>query len=1385
MKISKVNNLRTAVTLSKPASKNKKNMKKDSINGILYKYPVDYAGKSEDLERHVKDRINSAKKLFKVIPNSKSFRLNKDDEDNKVIVKLARIIAEDFNEFMNDIITKFIANDRGGRDKDSIDRLISSFKNSKVPELKNSRYSIIHSELNSKKTDVIDFQQESNYINAAFRLIVPNGFKKSIGNKVNIDFVMKFFDYLYGKNRINENFEIDSNDLRTFLEIVCDDYFKEKERKNIVKSIRNKNMPVQVTNEGICVSYNSLSDANKSDLTKLNSSIRLNKKEENDAWNEIYDAYAEISQEKRNQILIHLRRLVLLYFYELNEAKNDLKDVWKSHEEKKKSEEKFISEEVDTEDCNKVVRLMRQKNMERFRDCYHIVTDVDLGFDNKYCNYAVLHFIESDVERIYKGFKPGQDFKLKKGYISEKVWKNLIRRLSEKYTAIGKGVYNFIVKDYLNQDYINIDFAKHKPEWENRVTSFVYEQIKAEETFQRELAVYVAFAVNNVSSEIIKRETNSEDFLLSRSKSELSNMVKDDTDVLRAILQYFGGKSTWTDSNGDESNRFKFENYYQADDSLDNHGIGLLWDIKTALYGLRNSSFHFTTNTNEQSKIKPSDIFVEMLKFELSKSSIIIRKKFYSNNLDVFYSSSDLKSIMDYMYSSYHERNAMIPAFNNVMKKKDFHNSLVKHSFICTLGEEDVAKWEAALYYLFKEIYYNCFIQDENTFGRFLKVMGKVSDEDKKNKEAFRDFSDRVNDLKSNVPSLAGLCQVLLTDFNQQNTGRYVKTSKQQKKNSDKYGHYKMLLYSLLQLTFFDYLEEESKNDNSNVFGFLMKKVTSIREKEELDNFIPDWNPKLFDGFTDEIVNEPELQSWYVLGKFINTKQLNLLSGSLKQYVTYLQDIKNRAGRYKGKLLFDSEDKIRYFNKVIMMVDICIKFSGNVSNELNDYFESEEKYAEYLSNYIDYINENDMDNYGLSYATQLKTFCSKGIEIAVKEEDISKPELKKQNVKVEIYYNEGGKPILNRNVVISKIFGCSEILNEVYKIKTEDGKYKHKVSLNEIKDFYEKNASLDEYIKTNRCKTKEEQENLKKYQAQKNHIEMQYLVEVSEIIFELYGQLINWCYLRERDLMYFQLGFHYTLLKGKRGNIFLEGYDEVGIKDGKIKGLILYQIVALYTFGNPLFKKSNESSGEVIWELSKQNASTGGNISHFLKIYDEANGSKTGENIYLAGLELFENIKEHDNMVVDIRNYLVHFKYFMKRDESKNDRSLLDLYSEMFDRFLGYDERYRKNVIGMLENTLKKHFIIPRFEFLDNGVKRVGKKDSKKCAAIGVESLKSEMFKYSLDSKDNDNNEKPKKNKNSGKGKKNIVFLPAKSNDFLELVAECLVYNKKIKNPQE
>lgn len=93
--------------------------------------------------------------------------------------------------------------------------------------------------------------------------------------------------------------------------------------------------------------------------------------------------------------------------------------------------------------------------------------------------------------------------------------------------------------------------------------------------------------------------------------------------------------------------------------------------------------------------------------------------------------------------------------------------------------------------------------------------------------------------------------------------------------------------------------------------------------------------------------------------------------------------------------------------------------------------------------------------------------------------------------------------------------------------------------------------------------------NVLKYQYIKNRIDFRDIVDYSEIINELLSNIIEWSYLRERDLMFFQFGFHYLNLNSD--NEKPDGYREYNDSIRTIKGFVLYQIASLYMYSLPIY----------------------------------------------------------------------------------------------------------------------------------------------------------------------------------------------------------------------
>ena len=87
------------------------------------------------------------------------------------------------------------------------------------------------------------------------------------------------------------------------------------------------------------------------------------------------------------------------------------------------------------------------------------------------------------------------------------------------------------------------------------------------------------------------------------------------------------------------------------------------------------------------------------------------------------------------------------------------------------------------------------------------------------------------------------------------------------------------------------------------------------------------------------------------------------------------------------------------------------------------------------------------------------------------------------------------------------------------------------VTEQDIRKYYSLMAELDSILKNGAvCKSEDEQKNLRHFQNLKNRIELVDVLTLSELVNDLVAQLIGWAYIRERDMMYLQLGLHYIKL---------------------------------------------------------------------------------------------------------------------------------------------------------------------------------------------------------------------------------------------------------------
>ena len=1287
MKISKVDHTRTAVGV------------KDNKGpeGIIY---VDPSSKSVfDPTERVKDRIKKANNLYSVFGP-----VDKKDSKQK------NNVADTFNA----VIRNYTHPNRNSGITRERDKIIYKLNASiLIRDVKGRFNSFVYND-NTKRL-----------IDEALNVLLKGTLRREETKKAFQNLFEACIPAVSGSSI--EDLKIDEQLIQKYIvDPIVEDYCKNKLQSNTIKSLKNQNLVVQpVSLEG---NRTILAPASSNNSKSSKNSIRLSKTEEKVALTSFLEMFATLDEEARKDSLMRLRRLVDLFFYGKNAVIADSFDVWARHNEAKQETAKIVNyirpdysvynpvngdssdEKIRKKKEKKIVQkaesgklrdMFRTKNIEMFRSSFKALDEDsdNLFFEDINISKFFIHHIQGEFERLYSNGR-SDDFRLEKGYISEKVWKGLINYLSIKYIAIGKSVYNFAMDELTKPDG-DMNFGRINDAYINGITSFEYEKISAEETLQRETAVYVSFASNHLSRAVVKAGSDVD--LMDLNINEQSDKLIDKRNITKGILQFFGGRSSW--------DKFSTDLF---DEEFDSYAF--LNDIKKLIYQLRNESFHFNTE-QKSTDISNPKLISDMFEYECKKASILEKQKFYSNNLPLYYKDSDLGKVLERLYSSYTDRKSQVPSFERVMKRCDFSEYLKKSGIRPALDEKNLLKFESAVYYLYKQIYYNDFLAHEkeakDVFIKNIRDM-KIRTEIGRNGKSrtvtedkpIENFRKRVLELEHY--SLSEICQIIMTEYNQQNN----QNIKKSQKNVEIFKHYQLGLYSALNEALTCYIK-----NNSELYGFIMNPhVDTDAELEPMEEFLPDYTSVQYDDLVKKVANSLELKKWYITTRFLNPKQTNHLVGALRSYVQYVESIKRRSNETGNAL--PKFEEAKPIKDIIQVVDMCTKICGNISNDLEDYFEDNANYADYLEKFLDFeMDESKSDN----KAAMLAAFCEDKLE----------------DQKIEVYH-DGTNPILNRNIVLAKLYGASSIVSKAIS----------RVDSNVLKEYYSADRDIEKYREDGGCKTVNQQKRLKEYQELKNRIEFRDVVDYSEIINELYGQLINWTYLRERDLMYFQLGFHYMCLNNASEKP--DGYKKIEIVDKtgdprSINGAILYQIVAMYTYGADLFYRGhkinidNKNSTDYVdkknrWE--KFSGQIGQRIPIFALYSGYINKGdsevyKPSYNIYTSGLELFEVLDEHAD-IIKLRNYIDHFNYY-----SKKDRSILDLYSEIFDRFFTYDMKYQKNVPNILSNILAGHLLVPSFRF-ETGVKKVGDdtKASAKLCLNKKNGLVPASFTYKLDDDD-------------------------------------------------
>ena len=594
----------------------------------------------------------------------------------------------------------------------------------------------------------------------------------------------------------------------------------------------------------------------------------------------------------------------------------------------------------------------------------------------------------------------------------------------------------------------------------------------------------------------------------------------------------------------------------------------------------------------------------------------------------------------------------------------------------------------------------------------------------------------RFEELENMGMDFGEICQQIMTDYEQQNkqkkkTETAVMSEKDKKirtldNDTQKYKHFRTLLYIGLREAFIIYLKDEK---NKEWYEFLREPVK--REQPEEKEFVNKWKLNQYSDCSELILKDSLAAAWYVVAHFINQAQLNHLIGDIKNYIQFISDIDRRAKSTGNPVSESTEIQIERYRKILRVLEFAKFFCGQITNVLTDYYQDENDFSTHVGHYVKFEKKNMEPAHALQAFSNSLYACGK--------------EKKKAG-----FYYDGMNPIVNRNITLASMYGNKKLLENAMNPVTEQ----------DIRKYYSLMAELDSVLNNGAvCKSEDEQKNLRHFQNLKNRIELVDVLTLSELVNDLVAQLIGWVYIRERDMMYLQLGLHYIKLyftDSVAEDSYLRTLD---LEEGSIAdGAVLYQIASLYSFNLPMYVKPNKSS--VYCKKHVNSVATKFDI--FEKEY--CNGDET---VIENGLRLFENINLHKDMV-KFRDYLAHFKYFAKLDES-----ILELYSKAYDFFFSYNIKLKKSVSYVLTNVLLSYFINAKLSFStykSSGNKTVQHRTTK----ISVVA-QTDYFTYKLRS--------IVKNKNGVESIENddrrceVVNIAARDKEFVDEVCNVINYN--------
>lgn len=1338
MKISKVNHMRTAVTVAEKSPK-----------GILYVHP----SKSEYPKRNIKkvydERNDQAAKLYGILNPAR-----------KTEKKEVKSVHTAINKLIKQLLSISVEGERKAAIKEQLKFLTSD--------------------------DIYNYAPRNGYAtDEQIKKLVTQYLRKSLRMNATInseerylpDIISKFIIKLQKCWRNHDNTvlsdPVEKKEIEDLLQVIVNDWYKlyksPKKKRDTVHSIEEQRALVKVIYKN---GHTLLAPSNSTHEKKSHVFAFMR-------------AYVAGSEEDRRRMLIAMRTMLTVYlrgddnldvvvneksflsefspehylcadisasFDEISRMESRKKEICEQlrsfgkklnkREKKKKSEleKEKNSIDKDIDKTNVEIRLNIERILKaHYRTTLAVFREKGFSIDDECRNYCSdllkggspkitaaqfwLDYFDEEARKILLQGRRLDTYKTGLLWLGKRIWGNWTSYIAQKFIDYGKTVYHFVLPEEFEFNGRGLRLGDVLPEYQKGISSFEYERLKARDDLNRNIAVAVTCAASTFSRAVLESipkqlntrsnmEEPEEDILFIGEEVYGKNLYKD---AGKRILRYFGGASRW-EKNTDI-------NRYAGEDN----GIKLIDPIRIQLKDLRNSSFHYLS-------VKScTDTTVIRLLFDQEKDTYpqFVREKYFSNNVYRYYSEENTKQLLDFLYKKPAHVPAKIPAFQRLFNRESayMHSRILdgnSKNGIAGNGTDEIEIFKGTLLFLLKEIYYKAFLQDPACKNKFMALVRR-DNENKvvENKRAFDNFKKRIDTLGKGA-TLGEICELIMTDYQLQNRDKQVRKSG----NHDReiYKHFRSLLYLYIKEAFIDYLLDPGK---AEYFGFISKPAIVVGwENIKAGNYLDSWT---CDTYKDVLQDESMLK-WYTLAHFLTPKQVNHLIGSYKRYEVFINAIDGRAGVNNNRTDKTAvSEETRRVKGIIDMLAFSANFCARTTNNVKDYFENDEDNATVISEFVQLDN-----NSGTSKEDALQMFCDRELNIKKMSPDGNKT-MVKQRIGI---YKDAKNTIANSNVERALMYGDIRMLSKVCDRVTEQ----------DVLEYYKRKEDLANVFKAGACVSLEEQKKLREFQNMKNRIELHDLLTYTEMISDLNGQLVNWSYFRERDLMYMQLGVQYTKL------FFTDARPEDKFRrkisgDGFAfeEGAILYQIVAMYDYGLPLYGFDKQGNGKI---SVKAGVSPSGCIGGFVKDYcgETFNNPTT----YHEGLYFFENIGEHD-AIVDTRNYIDHFKYY-----ANHERSLLDLYSEIYERFFGYSRNFKKSVSFILPNILEQYFVVLNIEMAKGERPAVHGNETSyhDVAAIRIKGVSSDNFSYKI----------------KVDGKEKTYRVPVRTNGFLRTVQKILEY---------